>query len=227
MPHKNPLEAAASKRAYYLAHKDIFLARSTARRLQKQAEAAIVREANALLPKPVVACFCEACNADITLTYKAKHGKKCTACLKAVQSLYRANNAQRIAGLKKEWKLKNKEHVEAKDRAYAQLHPDRRTLARRKWSVANPGKDNASKTLNSIARKKRILVWLSEDDKWMLDQAYELAALRTKMFGFAWHVDHIIPLNGRKVSGLHTPYNVQVIPWLENLRKSNRVQHGQ
>lgn len=227
MPHKDPIAAAACKKAYYLAHRDVALAYSTARRLKKQAEAAIVRAANALLPKPVVPFFCTTCNADITLTYKPKYGKTCVACLRISQSLYRADNAQRIAGLKKAWKLKNKEHVEAKDRAYAQLHPDRRTLSRRKWSTANPGKDNASKTLNSIARKKRIPIWLSDDDRWMLDQAYELAALRTKMFGFAWHVDHIIPLNGRKVSGLHTPYNVQVIPWLENLRKGNRAQHGQ
>lgn len=221
MPHKNPLEAAASKRAYYLAHKDIFLARSTARRLQKQAEAATVREANALLPKPVVPCFCAICNADITLTYKAKHGKKCTACLKVAQSLYRANNAQRIAGLKKDWKLKNKEHVEAKDRAYAQLYPDRRTLARRKWSVANPGKDNAAKKLNAVARKKRVPAWLTPDEHWLIEQAYELAALRTKMFGFSWHVDHIIPLNGRKVSGLHVPINLRVIPGADNLKKHN------
>jgi len=227
MPHKDPIAAAACKKAYYLAHRDVALAYSKARRLKKQAEAAIVRTANALIPKPVEPCFCVACSADITLTYKSKHGKKCAACVKAYQTTYRADNAQRIADSKKAWKLKNKEHVETKDRAYAQLYPDRRTLARRKWSTANPGKDNASKTLNSIARKKRIPIWLSEDDKWMLDQAYELAALRTKMFGFAWHVDHVIPLNGRKVSGLHTPYNVQVIPGLENLRKGNRVQHGQ
>jgi hypothetical protein len=53
----------------------------------------------------------------------------------------------------------------------------------------------------------------------MMEQAYELAALRTRMFGFAWHVDHIIPLQGKIVSGLHTPYNLRVIPGVENVRK--------
>jgi hypothetical protein len=35
---------------------------------------------------------------------------------------------------------------------------------------------------------------LTEDDYWMIEQAYELATLRTKMFGFKWEVDHILPV---------------------------------
>lgn len=224
MPHKDPIVAAASKRAYYLAHKDVFIARSTARRLQKQAEAALLRAAVALAPKPVVPCFCEVCNADITLTYKAKQGKKCVACVKAYHTTYRAANASRIAESKRVWKLHNKDHVRTKDRTYSQQHPERRNIARAKWAGANPGKNAAAKKLNAVARKKRVPAWLTEDEHWMIEQAYELAALRTKMFGFSWHVDHVIPLNGRKVSGLHTPYNLQVIPAVDNLRKSNRME---
>jgi hypothetical protein len=74
------------------------------------------------------------------------------------------------------------------------------------------------------AKLKRTPAWLSSDDHWMVEQAYELAALRTKMFGFSWHVDHILPLQGKTVSGLHTPYNLQVIPGVENVRKSNSFE---
>ena len=70
---------------------------------------------------------------------------------------------------------------------------------------------------------QRTPAWLDEDDIWMMREAYKLARMRTKMFGFSWHVDHILPLQGKTVSGLHVPTNIQVIPWLDNVKKHNKV----
>ncbi len=74
------------------------------------------------------------------------------------------------------------------------------------------------------SRIQRTPAWLTVDDLWMIKEIYSLARLRTQVFGFKWHVDHIIPLQGGTVSGLHVPKNLRVIPWIDNQRKFNKFE---
>jgi hypothetical protein len=143
-------------------------------------------------------------------------------------------NAKR---LRKEWYERNKELTKQRAREWALANPDKRKQAIDKWREDNRDQHNATnrnwnknnkpkKAALQSKRRAAILQrtpkWLTEDDLWIIEQAYDLAALRTKMLGFAWHVDHIIPLQGKLVSGLHVPKNIQVIPGSENVKKSNK-----
>jgi len=94
---------------------------------------------------------------------------------------------------------------------------------KKEYRQNNRGKINALVAARKQIIKQRTPTWLTKDDKWLIKEIYEFAALRTKFFGFSWHVDHIIPLQGKTVSGLHVPNNLQVIPAMENIRKKNKV----
>jgi hypothetical protein len=91
------------------------------------------------------------------------------------------------------------------------------------YAKQNPALFAYKTRLRKAAKLQRTPGWLTEDDYWLIKEAYDLAALRTKMFGFKWSVDHIIPLRGKTVSGLHIPSNLQVIPLSQNSSKGNRV----
>lgn len=132
-------------------------------------------------------------------------------------------------------RMKAKYHVLAKDEsyrirekkridAYWTANPQIKKRCSTEYASKNKARLTAKVSQYRAAKNKRTPAWLTEDDFWMMEQAYELAAMRTKMFGFKWHVDHVLPLHGRLVSGLHVPHNLQVIPAIDNQSKSNRYK---
>jgi hypothetical protein len=95
---------------------------------------------------------------------------------------------------------------------------------KRRYKQTPHGKANtqANDAKRHAAKMHRTPAWLTPDDFWMIEQAYELAVLRTKLLGVQFHVDHVLPLQGQYVSGLHVPTNLQVIPWCDNVSKANK-----
>lgn len=90
------------------------------------------------------------------------------------------------------------------------------------WEKKFPHRKLARVRKRQIAKLNRTPKWLSPDDLFIIEEAYHLAKLRTELTSIPYHVDHILPLQGKTVSGLHVPTNLQVIPAKENLKKSNR-----
>jgi hypothetical protein len=72
-----------------------------------------------------------------------------------------------------------------------------------------------------IGVSQRTPPWSGELDELVMLEAHDLARRRGIVTGFAWEVDHIIPLHGRVVSGLHVWNNVRVISATANATKSN------
>ena len=148
---------------------------------------------------------------------------------------YRKDNKERITEVKKAWYKRNKERVLAKNKKYAQDNREKNNQYKADWKKRNreqhlaQGKEykKANKDKYSAyeakrrALKFRATIRLTELDKFVISEMYNLAQLRTEQTGFQWHVDHIVPLTK---GGLHKPTNLQVVPGVWNLSKGNRSE---
>ena len=105
-------------------------------------------------------------------------------------------------------------------------HMEKRKAAAAQWAKLNRAKTNAHKKAYKTAKSNACPDWVRADVDfmWLIEEAYDLAAMRSSMLGFAWHVDHIVPLRGKKVSGLHVPWNLAVIPASLNCSKQNKFE---
>lgn len=92
--------------------------------------------------------------------------------------------------------------------------------ATRKWLSIHGRTDNSAR--GAAYKAKRLNATPSWANEFFIKEAYSLARLRSRILGFKWHVDHIVPLRSKVVCGLHVENNLQVIPAIQNCIKQNR-----
>ena len=146
----------------------------------------------------------------------------CKPCFYEYNKKYRAQNILKTRTWNKTHRDKNKERISKYRENYVANNIDKIKELQKNYRENNRGKTNAWSASRRCSRIQRTPKWLTKDDHWLIKEIYELAQLRTKMLGYEWHVDHIIPLRAKNVSGLHVPNNLRVIPAKENLSKHNK-----
>jgi hypothetical protein len=149
----------------------------------------------------------------------------CMECLKieweetnAKRALLPKSEASKKAG--KKYYEKNKEVV--KLRALSRP-PEDVIKYRETWKVANPELVAANNKHRRTKHKQATPKWLTQEHKTEIKQFYLDAMLVSKVTGVPYAVDHIVPLRGELVSGLHVPWNLAVITREENSKKSNKI----
>lgn len=154
--------------------------------------------------------------------YRAENPKK----VRAQKKKYRVENPKTVNAYNKKWRKENPEAVKAMDKKWADGNPEKVRAKGRKWRKNNPDKIAAKNATRRAAKLNRSPVWA---DKTAIKKIYLQAKLLGELTGVPYHVDHMVPLQGEKVSGLHVEYNLLAVPATVNLAKSNKFdsdEHG-
>lgn len=134
------------------------------------------------------------------------------------------NNPESVLKASKAWNARNKDQ-QAAYRAEFYKDPEKKQAFLDKckeYRTANKAKYQAHTRKRQAAKLQRTPSWLTEDDFRRIEDFYIQAVILTEATGVSYEVDHIIPLQGKIVSGLHIPDNLQVITQKENNTKSNK-----
>jgi hypothetical protein len=153
--------------------------------------------------------------------------RSCVECNKEKRAKYYKENPEKYREVRRQAYAANpdKERETAKIRSieWRKLNPNHEGVkaSKKKWKINNIGKVRADTAKRRIAKLNRTPKWLTAVDFERIENEYKLAAILTKLWGEPWHVDHVIPLQGKMVSGLHVPSNLQVLRGKDNIKKAN------
>ena len=130
----------------------------------------------------------------------------------------------------------NKEHFQEYSRTYYHQNIEERRKytriyhktngveARENWNKANLSKLRLYAATRTARKRNATPSWLTEQHKNEIAEVYAQAVELEKRTGVPYHVDHIVPLQGKNVCGLHVPWNLQVLTATQNRSKGNKIK---
>ena len=128
---------------------------------------------------------------------------------KAYQSEWAKKNREKRRLAEYKWRAKNKDKVKQYNKK-----------AGSKWAKNNKAVKNYHSSLRRASIRAATPAWADLDK---IKEIYIEAARLTAETGIPHEVDHIIPLQGETVTGLHVHNNLQILTQEENRRKRNCV----
>ena len=170
------------------------------------------------------------------------HSSQCRVCVRERARKWRTENLDRARESSRDRHAKDRDAANAgrslrhniamqNDPAYRDRHnasatiwrlrnPDRAKQKSTEWTKNNPDKNSAR-----VARRRATTLcatpaWANQEE---IESIFRRAKELNLLTGVKHHVDHIVPLKGKTVCGLHVHWNLRVIPAIENISKGAKL----
>ena len=152
------------------------------------------------------------CEYYITNKSTGQLRSECKSCSKIRNLPSRIKNRKKASDQKKIYRIENVEKIRESNRLYNINNRDKIKIYQRKHLKENP---EYYRNRSAQRRYKSTRATIYQHQKQEIRLFYKNCPL-------GYHVDHIIPLKGSTVSGLHCLENLQYLPSMENLKKGNK-----
>lgn len=154
------------------------------------------------------------------------HRATCRTCRselrKPAAKEYRKREKDRIAASQAEWRENNRNKYRAIHQSWRDRNRDRVREIGRDYHERNIVKRVAKARMREAHEINATPAWADKD---AITAVYALAS-EFRAAGFDVHVDHIVPLRGQNVSGLHVHNNLRVCLASANISKSNKLDEA-
>jgi hypothetical protein len=137
---------------------------------------------------------------------------ECKPCKRQQDREYAARNREAAKQRASEWYYNNHEYALQRNKENSKL-----------WLKNNKDKHCAYQNKRRAVKLQATPKWLKEEHHKQIESFYWLAKLQCELTDTKYEVDHIVPLKGKTVCGLHVPWNLQLLTERENRSKSNRI----
>jgi hypothetical protein len=126
---------------------------------------------------------------------------------------YNNINKDKVVAAEKAWRDDNRDYFVKREHEYYEKNKESILTRNKEWSKNNRDIVNALKIKNQTNRNLRVVAWTDWD---VIKEIY-------KNCPKGYEVDHIIPLQGKLVSGLHVSWNLQYLTPPENRIKGSKI----
>jgi hypothetical protein len=168
-------------------------------------------------------CFTSICKPCKKL-YDQKRYNLRKEYFKELGRAYRQFNKEKIVKRDKEYYQANKEDILLLQRDRYKKVKDYHNNWMKSHYNANKAMYLAKDNKRRAKKLQATPLWLTKQHLAEIEEYYTLAKELAWLSEEPLHVDHIVPLQGKNVCGLHVPWNLQILPASDNRSKGNA--HG-
>lgn len=150
----------------------------------------------------------------------------CVTCANISEKKSRSKKLKANPDFYKKYYAEKSEALKIAAKSYRFRNPEKIKISLKAYKIKNRSKFTALEMERQARKINATPKWLTVEHEKQIYMIYMVAQQTTLSSGYKCHVDHIVPLKGKGVCGLHVPWNLRVVSQSYNSKKHNSLDEA-